>query len=241
MGKSVWAPGSSVFPQISSFCSFCGGNRIFKYSSQASGDFDFICILLKESMLPKGQGGEDIKATCLRGVWHARHTGVLQPEAACLPSFLCPFIVPGKTWGVWLWTGTSGEAGRALSMQGPGPNPQNQTLHSKEIKLTTRANKVLFFFRVALFLVRILLVYVFFPLSYLFPPWLLLSYLFKKLTYKYYIHLWGTIWCFFFLFRFTVLFLFMLCVHNHLGVPRSQKTAADPLGLELQGVMSNLM
>lgn len=42
--------------------------------------------------------------------------------------------------------------------------------------------------------------------------------------------------------RFTVLFLFMLvCVHNHLGVPRSQKTAADPLGLELQGVMSNLM
>lgn len=150
MGKSFRASGSSAFLQISSFCSFCGGNRIFKYSSQASGDFDFIGIPLKESMLPKGQGGGGIKATCLCGVWHAPHTGVLQPVTAGLPSFLCPFIVPGRTWGVWLWTGASGEAAAqwqagCLTCKDPGPNSQNQTLHSKEKKTDNKCKQSPFF------------------------------------------------------------------------------------------------
>lgn len=114
MGKSIRASGSSAFLQISSFCSFCGGNRIFKYSSQASGDFDFIGIPLKESMLPKGQGGGDIKATCLCGVWHDRRSSFLP----------VPFYSSRKDLGsvIMNWSvrrGCSSVAGRMLNMQRP--------------------------------------------------------------------------------------------------------------------------
>lgn len=39
---------------------------------------------------------------------------------------------------------------------------------------------------------------------------------------------------------YCFIFIYAVCVHDHLGIPRSQKTAADPLGLELQGVVRHL-